>query len=149
MNNILLGVYTSSCCARQEYGGNVTLYNISCNDRLRGFIQDCTYSVVMEYNTAPASGCTLHNELIIDCYEQSVCTTDGDLRLRGGNSTHQGRLELCSQGIWGTVEEDYYFFYFWSSREAMVVCRQLGYPWECKCILILYCMPLYISGSLH
>ena len=85
----------------------------------------------MEYNTAPASGCTLQNPLIIDCYEQSVCTIEGDLRLRGGNSTHQGRVELCSQGIWGTISHDFRFN-FWSAGEAMVVCRQLGYPWECK-----------------
>ena len=100
----------------------------------------------MEYDTAPASGCTLRNELIIGCYEQSVCTTDGDLRLRGGNSTHQGRLELCSQGIWGTVEDDF-FLYYWSSTEAMVVCRQLGYPWECKCILIFF-ISIIISDAI-
>ena len=129
MVQIIIGVYTSSCCSRQQNAGNVTLYNINCNDRSRGFVQDCTYSVIMEYNTAPASGCTLQNELIIQCYEQSTCTAEGDLRLRGGNSTHQGRVELCSQGVWGTFTEDYSF---WSRREAMVVCRQLGYPWECK-----------------
>ena len=123
------GFYISSCCERQHNGGNMTLFNINCNNQSRGFVHDCTYSVVMEYNTAPASGCTLQNELIIGCYEQSSCSNSGDLRLRDGNSTHEGRVELCSQGLWGRISDRYNS---WNSRYAMVVCRQLGYPWECK-----------------
>ena len=127
----IAGYFTTSCCKRQPNGGNITLYNINCNDQSRGFVQDCTYSTVMEYNTAPASRCTLQNELIIACYEQSSCVY-GDLRLRGGNSTHQGRVEVCNQGLWGVISSsDYSFRYDWDSREAMVVCRQLGYPQEC------------------
>ena len=130
---MIAGYFTTSCCERQPNNGNITLYNVNCNDLSRGFVQDCTYSTVMEYNTVPASGCTLQNELIIGCYEQSSGCVNGDLRLRGGNSTYQGRVELCSQGMWGIISSYYHsFLYEWDSRVAMVVCRQLGYPWECK-----------------
>ena len=150
LESIHSGFFTSSCCKRQANAGNVTLYNIICNDRSRGFAQDCTYNLVMEYNTAPASGCTLQNELIIGCYERSSCV-NGDLRLRGGNSTHQGRVELCNQGLWGIISStDYFFRYEWDSRSrnAMVVCRQLGYPWECK-VLILHMHTHFICVFLN
>ena len=130
-NNVLYaGFFTSSCCSKQRNGGNFTLYNVNCNDQLRGFVQDCTYNVILEYNTAPASGCTLSNELVVGCYEQSTCV-DGDLRLRDGNSTYQGRVELCHQGLWGAISTSY-----WNYQAALVICRQLGYPWECKLVII-------------
>ena len=130
--HIIIGFFTTSCCKQQANGGNITLFNINCNDQSRGFVQDCNHSTVMEYNTAPASGCTLQNELIIGCYERLSCV-NGDLRLRGGNSTYQGRVEVCSEGLWGTLSSRRPLFrLYWDSRAAMVVCRQLGYPWECK-----------------
>ena len=63
--------------------------------------------------------------------QAEACTarTAGDVRLRNGNTVNEGLLEICadkpgdSEGqVWGTVCDDY-----WTTDDAHVVCRQLGY----------------------
>ena len=48
--------------------------------------------------------------------------TENSIRLRGGTSVLEGRVEVCLGGTWGTVCDD-----GWSGNDATVTCRQLGF----------------------
>ena len=63
-----------------------------------------------------------HNICVGAALEFTSCT-DGDIRLIGGNTTHQGRLEMCMNNAWGSVCDSLGIF---SRDEAKVACRQLG-----------------------
>lgn len=49
-------------------------------------------------------------------------TAEGNIRLRGGSSRKEGRVEIFHQGEWGTVCDDY-----WKKENARVVCYELGF----------------------
>ena len=48
------------------------------------------------------------------------CQADG-MKLTGGKSDKNGRVEVCLNGVWGTVCAD-----GWGVSDAFVACKQLG-----------------------
>ena len=60
----------------------------------------------------------------------TVCA-NGDLRLVGGSSSLEGRVEVCNNEAWGTVCDD-----FWDINDATVVCRQLDFGLGMKHVLV-------------
>ena len=62
----------------------------------------------------------LHNSLIFTLAPQNCM--DGDLRLMGGPSEREGRVEMCYKGFWGSISDTQ-----WDNEDAAVTCSQLGF----------------------
>jgi len=54
------------------------------------------------------------------------CTED-EIRLYNGTHANNGVLQVCREGVWGNIGS-----YAWSTYEAVLACRQLGLPSQCK-----------------
>ena len=59
------------------------------------------------------------------------------MRLYGGTSSTNGVLQICREGVWGNINS-----YAWSTYEAVLACRQLGLPTQCK-LRITLCPAVY------
>ncbi len=61
---------------------------------------------------------------------------DGDIRLVGVSNPLEGRLEVCYDGVWGTVCHNH-----WNALDASVACFQLGYSASGKILVTIVNLP--------
>ncbi len=47
---------------------------------------------------------------------------NGDVRLVNGTTPYEGRVEICYDGIWGSVCDS-----SWNDWDAAIVCKQMGF----------------------
>ena len=58
----------------------------------------------------------------VESYASADDCNDGDMRLLGGETEAEGRVEMCINGTWGTI-----CINKWTNKDTAVVCRYLGF----------------------
>ena len=61
---------------------------------------------------------------------------DGEVRLVGGDTPYEGRVEMCLDDTFGTICDDF----TWDDSEAEVICNQLGFGNNEGEICVIFCM---------
>jgi hypothetical protein len=116
------GNHLFSAAARAIYTGfangvgEIWLDNVECTGRETRII-DCPANVLGDNN------CDHSEDAGVRCVVVTVTCPQGAIRLLGGSTTTEGRVEICNMNIWGTVCDD-----FWEARDARIACAQLGLP---------------------
>ena len=105
----LLGAQALSLAFFGQGTGPIQMDNVQCTGTESRLI-DCTHLTTHNCVHAEDAGARCQG-----------CRT-GDIRLIGGSSPNEGRVEVCQANVWGTVCDD-----FWGTPDATVVCRQLGF----------------------
>ena len=91
--------------------GPINMDDVECTGN-EEFLTNCNFSTNHD--------CFHYEDAGVTCGVTPQCN-NSDIRLVGGSNDNEGRVEMCVNGLWGTVCS-----YYWTYREATVVCKQLG-----------------------
>ncbi|KAK3599032.1 hypothetical protein CHS0354_012516 [Potamilus streckersoni] len=93
--------------------GLIWLNDVNCTGAETN-IADCRHRIFGQNN------CSHTDDAAVTCLDG---VTPKKVRLVNGTDTQSGRVEVYVNGVWGTVCDDEFTY-----TDAMVVCRQLGFP---------------------
>ncbi|XP_041475670.1 deleted in malignant brain tumors 1 protein-like [Lytechinus variegatus] len=94
--------------------GRVLLNYVNC-EGIEKNLADCVHAGISRYS------CSQSREAGAVCYS-GANPNPFNVRLAGGSNDAEGRVEVLHDGSWGTICD-----YDWDLRDAMVVCRMLGF----------------------
>ena len=102
---------------------------LNCSTTYCGYYWWRRYAVGVRCYSKRLLVATLIAGYIISSYHlvDSGCT-EGDVRLAGGETVMEGRVEVCHNQTWWAVSGSSN----WNYSDATVVCRHLHYPANCK-----------------
>ena len=110
--------------------GRIWLSNVTCLGSERVLINctsefaegtSCTHS--QDAGVRCLSGSCVHHNVSPHAKNgSSKGCIEGEVRLLEGRIPLEGRVEICKNNIWGTVCNT-----SWTSTDARIVCRQLGF----------------------
>ena len=112
---IIAGAVPLGNAAYRPGTGSIFLDNLACSGD-ETYLKDCRHSGTGNHN------CAHSEDASVVCSTAMEECTNGSVRLVNGTRAYEGRVEVCVANHWGTVCDDQ-----WDSRDATVVCRQLGF----------------------
>ncbi|XP_019849591.1 PREDICTED: deleted in malignant brain tumors 1 protein-like [Amphimedon queenslandica] len=103
------------------------MIDLNCSGTENNFL-NCPYNKLSDKYNCPNTHfasivCQSNDTQKEDC-------VDGDLRLRGGQTDYEGRIEVCINRVWGTVCGIVYHYWIdwnWYQGNDITICRILGY----------------------
>ncbi|CAI8032257.1 Deleted in malignant brain tumors 1 protein, partial [Geodia barretti] len=98
--------------------GLVLIRSMQCNGSESALL-NCRYSTPSPFSFF----CRSHSsDASVVCHDPTFRCNSTEVRLGGGATPNEGRVEICLDNHWGTLCDN-----GWDLPDAQVVCRQLGY----------------------
>ena len=116
-NAVLLGARAFHYAFYGQGSGPILFYDLDC-------ATDDTHLDNCSWNDDFSDWYCFHwEDAGVQC---NVPCAEGSVRLVDGDNLNEGRVEVCKDGIWGTIcDRDRE----WGTAESRVICRQLNLPY--------------------